>query len=59
MFAAGAVVGAVGAMWLMSDKGEEVRGELRNLASQAKDKMQEYCEQLKQEKEEDHEQRDE
>ena len=47
LFAAGAAVGAAGAMWLMSDQGKKVRGELRDLASQTKDKMQEYCEQAK------------
>ena len=36
-------------MWLMSDSGKEVRGELRNLASLAKDKVQECCEKMKQE----------
>ena len=44
LFTAGVAVGAAGAMWLMSDSGKEVRGELRNLASQAKDKVQECCE---------------
>ena len=48
-FAAGAVVGAAGAMWLMSESGQQVRDELRDLANQAKDKMQAYCDQLKQE----------
>lgn len=51
LFAAGAAVGAAGAMWLMSDAGKEVRGELRNLASQAKDKMHECYEQVKEEME--------
>ena len=50
-FAAGAAVGAVGAMWLMSDSGKETREELRKLASQAKDKIQQYCDQVKQEME--------
>ena len=54
VFAAGAVAGAIGAMWLMSDKGEKTREELRDLASKAKDTVQECCEQLKQEMEEDH-----
>ena len=48
-FAAGAVVGAAGAMWLMSESGQQVRDELRDLANQAKDKMQAYCDQIKQE----------
>lgn len=51
LFAAGAAVGAAGAMWLMSDSGKKARGELRDLASQAKDKFREYCEQAKQEME--------
>jgi len=50
-FAAGAVVGAAGAMWLMSESGQQVRDELRDLANQAKDKMQAYCDQIKQETE--------
>ena len=48
VFTAGAAVGA-GVIWLMSDSGEKMRGELRDLAMQAKDKMQEYCNQMKQE----------
>ena len=51
LFAAGAAVGAAGAIWLMSDAGKEMRGELRNLASQAKEKMQECYEQVKEEME--------
>lgn len=49
LFTAGAAVGAAGAMWLMSDSGKEVRGELRDLAEQAKDKIHECCEKVKQE----------
>ena len=37
VFAAGAAVGA-GVLWLMSDDGKEMRGELRDLAEQAKQK---------------------
>lgn len=48
LFTAGAAVGVAGAMWLMSDSGKEARKELRDLASQAKDKVQECCEQVKQ-----------
>lgn len=48
-FLAGAAVGAAGAIWLMSDSGQQVRDELRDFANQAKDKMQSYCDQLKQE----------
>ena len=51
LFTAGAAVGAAGAMWLMSDSGKETREELRKLASQAKDKIQQYCDQVKQEME--------
>jgi len=51
LFTAGAAVGAAGAMWLMSDSGKEVRDELRDLASQAKDKIHECCEKVKQETE--------
>ena len=49
LFAAGAAVGAAGAMWLMSESGKELREELRDLATQAKDKVQECCEQSKEE----------
>ncbi len=49
LFAAGAAVGAAGAMWLMSESGKELREELRDLATQAKDKVQECCEQIKEE----------
>lgn len=49
LFTAGAAIGAAGAMWLMSDSGKEVRGELRGIASQAKDKLRECCEKVKQE----------
>lgn len=51
LFTAGAAVGAAGAMWLMSDSGKEMRGELQNLAEQAKGKFQECCEKAKQEME--------
>ena len=51
LFTAGVAVGVAGAMWLMSDSGKEVRGELQNLASQAKDKIQECREKVKQEME--------
>lgn len=56
LFTAGAAVGAAGAMWLMSDSGKEVRGELRDLAEQAKNKIHECCEQVKQEMEANDEQ---
>ena len=49
LFAAGAAVGAAGAMWLMSESGKELREELRDLATQAKDKVQECCKQIKEE----------
>lgn len=56
LFAAGAAVGAAGAMWLMSDSGKQVRENLQDLASRAKDKMQECYEQVKQEMEANDEQ---
>ena len=52
LFTAGAAVGVAGTLWLMSDSGKEVRNELRDLAAQAKDKIQECREQIKQEMEE-------
>lgn len=52
LLSAGAAVGAAGVLWLMSDSGKEVRGELRNLATQATDKIQACCEQVKQQMEE-------
>ena len=48
LFSAGAIVGA-GVVFLMSDSGKQVREELLDLASQAKDKFQECCEKVKQE----------
>jgi gas vesicle protein len=48
LFVAGAAVGAAAAMWLMSDSAKELRNELRDYASQAKDKMQAYCDEMKQ-----------
>ena len=48
LLAAGAAVGAAGAMWLMSDSGKEERGELLDLAKQAKDKLNECREELRQ-----------
>lgn len=49
LFTAGAAVGAAGAMWLMSDSGKEMREDLRDLASQAKDKLHACCEKMKEE----------
>ena len=51
LFTAGAAVGVAGAMWLMSDSGKQMRSELRDLASQATDKIHDFCEQAKQEME--------
>lgn len=51
LFTAGAAVGAAGAIWLMSDSGKEMRGELRDLAEQALDKVHDCCEKVKQEME--------
>lgn len=50
VFAAGAAVGA-GVLWLMSEDGKETREQLRDIADKAKQKMEEYYEQAKQEKE--------
>lgn len=49
LIAAGAAAGAACTAWLMSDSGKKVREELNNYAEQAKTKMQEYCEKIKQE----------
>ena len=51
LFTAGAAVGVAGAMWLMSDSGKQVRDEMRDLAMQAKDKIQQCREQVKREME--------
>lgn len=56
VFVAGAAVGAAGAMWLMSDSGKETRKQLSDLAEQAKNKIHECCEQVKQEMEANDEQ---
>lgn len=48
LLAAGAAIGAAGAMWLMSESGKEARGELLDLAKQAKDKLNECREELRQ-----------
>jgi len=52
LLAAGAAIGAAGAMWLMSESGKEARGELKEFARQAKDKLRECREQLQQAAEE-------
>ena len=49
LLAAGAAAGAACAVWLMSDSGKKVREELQGYAEQAKAKMQDYCEKIKQE----------
>jgi len=49
IFTAGAAAGAAGVMFLMSDSGKEAQQKLRDLASQAKDKIQDCYEQIKQE----------
>ena len=56
VFVAGAAVGAAGAMWLMSDSGKETRKQLSDLAEQAKNKIHECCERVKQEMEANDEQ---
>lgn len=50
VFAAGAAVGA-GMLWLMSEDGKETREKLRDIAEQAKQKMEECYEQVKKETE--------
>ena len=48
LFIGGAVVGAAAALFLTTKKGEEIRQELSDLASEAKKRAQDYCEQVKQ-----------
>lgn len=47
----GAAAGVIGAMWLMSDSGKETRENLSDLASQAKEKIHQCCEKVKEEME--------
>ena len=51
LLSAGAAVGAVGAMWLMSDSGKEMRENLSDLASQAKEKARQCYGKMKEEME--------
>ena len=55
LLTAGAAIGAAGAMWLMSEAGKPMRGELVELAKQAKEKFRECQEKLKEEMEAQHE----
>ena len=48
LFVGGAIVGAAAALLLTPKKGEEVRQELADLATEAKKRAHQYCEQVKQ-----------
>lgn len=48
LFTAGAAVGAAAALWLMSEHGKPFRDDINNLAGQAKDKLRECCDKVKQ-----------
>ncbi len=48
----GAAIGATAVVWLMSDSGKKVRGEVRDIVNDAVDKMKECREELKQRVEE-------
>lgn len=47
LFAAGAAVGAAAALLLTNKTGEEMRKEIKDLASEAKHRAQDYCAQVK------------
>jgi gas vesicle protein len=47
LFGVGAAVGATCVAWLMSDSGKKVRGEVRDLVSDALDKMKDCRDELK------------
>ena len=48
VFAAGAAVGAAVVLLLAPETGKEAREHLKDLAKDAKDRAQEFCEQVKQ-----------
>ena len=48
LFIGGAIVGATAALLLTPKKGEELRQELADLASEAKKRAHDFCEQVKQ-----------
>lgn len=48
LFIGGAIVGATVALLLSPKTGEEIRQQLSDYADEAKKRMQDYCEQLKQ-----------
>ena len=47
LFIGGALVGATAALLLAPKTGEEIRQQIANAADEAKQRMQDYCEQLK------------
>ena len=49
LFIGGAIVGAAAALLLAPKKGEELRQDLADLAEEAKDRAQNFCEQVRQE----------
>ena len=49
LFLGGAIVGAAAALLLAPKSGEELRGDLAEMAEDVKKRTQEYCEQVKQE----------
>lgn len=48
LFLGGALVGAAAAMLITPKSGEEIRQQIADYAEDAKKRMQDYCEQLKQ-----------
>ena len=48
LFIGGALVGATAALLLSPKSGEEIRHQIADYADEAKKRMQDYCEQLKQ-----------
>ena len=47
VFAAGAAAGAVAVMLLPTETGEKMREQVKKLAKETKERVQEYCEQVK------------
>ena len=48
IFAGGVLVGAAAALLFTTEKGKEVRSQLADLANEAAERAQDYCEQVKQ-----------
>ena len=48
LFIGGALVGAAAALLFTTEKGKEVRSQLADLANEAAERAQDYCEQVKQ-----------